>query len=117
VIVFRTVEAWGDPQDPLSRAIPSVRLDDVRASDAIGLVASTLGAPEHATNNFSDSRHFSVDLPPGTVLDLLNAVVRSHGELTWDLSERRASGSAPNGYRHTIWFLLFSGGGSGFDVP
>jgi hypothetical protein len=117
VIVFRTVEAWGDPQDPLSRAVPSVRLDDMRASAAIGLVASTLGAPEHSTNNFSDSRHFSVDLPPGTVLDLLNAVVRSHGELTWDLSERRASSSSPNGYRHAIWFLFFSGGGSGFDVP
>jgi hypothetical protein len=118
VIVFRTGEAWGDPHDLLSRVVPGAKLDDMRGSDAIGLVASTLGAPAHATNNFSDSRHFSIDLPHGsTVLDLLNAVVRSHGELSWELSELRASSSRPNGYRHALSFSFFSGTGSGFDVP
>ncbi len=37
VIVFRPLEAWGNPYDPLFRVIPSVRLDDVPGSEAVGL--------------------------------------------------------------------------------
>jgi hypothetical protein len=120
VIVFRPVEAWADPYDPLFRLIPSVRLDDVPGSEAVGLVRSMLRAPEPATDkssDFSDSRHFSIDLPQSTMLDLLNAVVRSHGELTWDLSDVDRSRLSPEGYQHTMTFHNFHGTGLGFDFP
>jgi hypothetical protein len=117
VIVFRPVEAWADPYDPLFRIIPSSRLDDVPLAKAAGLVASALGAPEH-TNDSNDSRHFSIDLPQATVIDLLNAVVRSHGELTWGWSAEQPTHPRPTGYRHMITFWSFHGWGSfGFDVP
>jgi hypothetical protein len=120
VIVFRPVEAWADPYDPLFRLFPSVRLDDVPGSEAVGLVRSRLRAPEPATDKlseFSDSRHFSIDLPQATMLDLLNAVVRSHGELTWDLSDVPSIRLIPAGYKHTMTFHNFHGTGIAFDVP
>ena len=120
VIVFRPLEAWSDPYDLLFRVIPSVRLDDVLGSEAVGLVKSRLRAPEPATDkssDFSDSRHFSIDLPQATMLDLLNAVVRSHGELTWELSLVPPSRRSPEGYQHTMTFHNFSGTGIGFDFP
>jgi hypothetical protein len=109
-----------DPYDPLFRLIPSVRLDDVPGSEAVGLVKSRLRAPEPASNkssDFSDSRHFSIDVPQATMLDLLNVVVRSHGELTWDLSDVPSFRLIPDGYKHTMTFHNFHGTGIGFDFP
>src|SRR6202043_3358 len=41
VIVFRPVESWSDPQDPLSRSIPDVSLHDVPISEAVRLILSS----------------------------------------------------------------------------
>jgi len=63
-----------------------VQLHDVPASKAIAAFGAALaGAPQ--LNGFPDTRSFSVDVPQGTLFDLLNAISRAHGELSWAWEE------------------------------
>jgi hypothetical protein len=118
VIVFRPVQAWLDASHPLFRLVTPVRLDDVTVSKAIGVVASALGAPEHARNSFPDSRTFSIDLPQGSILDLLNGIARSHGQLYWGWEVHTAEDRKLfSGRRFTVHFSVLGGGGHGFAVP
>jgi hypothetical protein len=117
VIVFRPLQAWLDTSHPLFRLVAPVRLDDVTASKPIGVVASALGAPEHAHNNFPDSRAFSIDLPQGSILDLLNGIARSHGQMYWEWNVNTAEDRKLSGRRFTVLFSVLGGGGQGFAVP
>jgi hypothetical protein len=118
VIVVRPVDAWADGDHPLFRLVNKVRLDDVPMSEALGLVTSLLGSPEHRRASFPDARRVSVDLPQGTMLELLNAVARSHGEMCWQWEELSASHPQfMNGRRYSVMFTPFGGGGLGFAVP
>jgi hypothetical protein len=117
VIVFRPVQAWLDTSHPLFRLVAPVRLDDVTASKAIGVVTAALGAPEHARNSFPDSRRFSLDLPQGSVLDLLNGIARSHGQMYWGWEVQTGEDRKLSGRRFTVHFSVLGGGGHGFAVP
>jgi hypothetical protein len=82
VVVIRPRDAWNDSGNPLSRRVAALRL----LNEPIGAVLRTaLGAVgEPASHDaFPDSKKVWLDAPPGTVLDLLNAVVRAHGGLFW----------------------------------
>jgi hypothetical protein len=58
----------------------------------------------------------SLDLPQGTVLELANAIVRAHGELTWALGAEPPLDGAAVGYTHTLTFSLMGGIGLGFGA-
>jgi hypothetical protein len=118
VIVFRPVAAWSDASNPLFRSVERVRLDAATVSQAIGLFMSMLGAPEHTRNSFPDTRTFTVDFPGGSVLDLLNGIARSHGEMSWEWEpltpeDQKFSG----GRRFSVLISVLGGGGRGFAVP
>ena len=83
VIVLRPVTAWRDPASPLYHTVNELRLEDTTVAKAIGAFTTRVGSPEHARNSFPDTRTFTVDVPQGTVLDLLNGIARAHGELYW----------------------------------
>jgi hypothetical protein len=118
VIVFRPVDAWADADDPLYRLVNNVRLADVSTAEALGLVASLLDPPVPRRAFVPDTRRVTVDLPQGTILELLNAVVRSHGEMSWQWEEASASvRRASEGRGHHMMFTLFGGSGVGFLVP
>ena len=55
----------------------------------------------------------------GTMLELLNAIGRSHGEMCWQWEELSAAQRRiMDGRRHSVMFTLFGGsGGLGFAVP
>jgi hypothetical protein len=118
VIVLRPVRAWLSSENPLFRLMPAVALHEVPASAAIAQVGSALaGAPEY--NDLPDTHTFSVDLPRGSLLDLLNPISRAHGELSWiwediPAEERR---QMPRGLRHRLTFSLGLGVGISFPVP
>jgi len=116
VIVVRPVRAWLDSQDPLFRSIRSVHLQDVQASKPIDLVLAALGRAE--ASGFPDTRLFSISLPEGPLLDLLNEMSRQHGELSWVWREipPNEKNDYPRTYRYEITFYL-RGFGSGFAVP
>jgi hypothetical protein len=122
VIVFRPVECWSDPLDPLSRPIPDVSLHDVPISEPVRLVLSSLGRVEAALT-LNEKKKVSIALRQATVLDLLNATAQSHGEVFWEWGNIPPAHLGPEwqtplNYRHTLRFWFFDpGGGPAFDVP
>lgn len=118
VIVFRPVNAWHDPENPLFQLIGDVKLSDATMSEAVGTVTSRLGSTVHGNARFPDTRRVTVDLAQGSVLELLNAVAAAHGQLCWtfetlSVADQRFMG----GRRHRITFSPFGGGAMGFAVP
>jgi len=119
VIVFRPVGAWTDADDPLFRLVNDVRLDNAPMSEAVGLVTTLFGSTVHGGVPFPDARRVTVDLPQGTMLEVLNAIARSHGEMCWQWEEVSAAQRRfMDGRRHSVMFALFGGSaGLGFAVP
>ena len=119
VIVIRPATAWLDPRDPLFRIVPAIRLDNVTVSKALAALREALGGSGTPTA-VADTRTFSIDVPPGrTVLDVLTAISRAHGELSWAWEEPSIDdvSHSPADYRYTLWVTIPAGGvrsGHGF---
>lgn len=114
VIAVRPVSAWNDSNSLLFRQVAPVQLTDVSPQAAVLRVAQVLGRAEPLS--FPDGRPLSVDLPEGTVLDLVNAILRAHGELTWELTPETNREAVRQGYRYTLSFGVMGGGGVGFAL-
>ena len=117
VIALRPVNAWLASDNPLFQLVPAVQLQDVPASKAIAKVSALLSAPRQT--EFPDTRAFSVDVPRGTLFDLLNAISRAHGELSWAWEEIPADEKnlISQGLRHRITFSVRRGVAQGLAVP
>jgi hypothetical protein len=90
VIVFRPISAWNDAKNPLNRYIGSRSWEDVTLSDALDrAVAIVTGVPYHTIASPLDDRRFNVKVTNATVIELLNGIVRAHGELVWHVGYRR----------------------------
>jgi hypothetical protein len=113
VVVIRPVVAWHDTKHVLSAPVSGIDLRDVAADEALALAARLLGHLD-GRNSFQDTKRFSVSVPSGNVLDVLNAIVRAHGELTWtldwNLSRRRRTDPV---YSLTLWMKY---GGQGIAI-
>jgi hypothetical protein len=55
-----------------------------------------------------------LDLAPGTALDLLCALARTHGDLVWVFEELEAEDRKATGLGHRLWWLA---GGTGRGIP
>jgi len=118
VIVFRPVPAWRDALNPLFLPVPEVQLRRVTLSTVMGVIASALKGPEHASNTIVDTRRMSIDIPAGSVLDLLNAAAKAHGQLTWQFDEMSAADRRLAGARRHLIRVWISGSGAfGLMVP
>ena len=114
VIVIRPATSWTDPDHALFRIVRPVRLIDVSPQDAVQRLARELGYPHPLS--FPGGKLLTLDLPQGTVLDLANAIVRAHGELTWTLEPEPPLDGARAGYRYTFTFSVMGGSGLGFGA-
>jgi len=87
VIVVRARDAWNDANDPLNRRVGNVRLHDLTSFTAFDAVAHLLYPGEQreyfAGLRAPTGRSIDIDVPDGTIADVLNAVTRSDGELGW----------------------------------
>jgi hypothetical protein len=115
VIVVRPATAWNDPEHLFSKSVPAVRLIDVSPQAAVERLAKQLGHPDPLAG-IPHGKLLSIDAPPSTVFDLANAILRAHGELTWELSPETHRESIEQGYRYTLTFGVMGGGGLGFGV-
>ncbi|MET0164748.1 MAG: hypothetical protein ABW318_07070 [Vicinamibacterales bacterium] len=84
---------------------------------AIGAAMSLLGAPENSRNSFPDSRTFSLNLPRGTVLEMLNGIARAHGEVSWEWQENTPEDKEFFGGRRFLILFSLRRGGHGFAIP
>jgi len=110
VVLFEPVEQFG--ARPLDAPAPPVRLGETKGADALAVAAALLGAPRSTDIHFGDTKPFVLDAPDGTIRSLLNAIVRSHGELVW-IFERTTTNAGVFPYT-----LLFMSGphGSGLGL-
>lgn len=114
VIVVRPAAAWRDPDNLLFRLVPPVQLTEVLPGEAVGRVARELGHPSPLT--MPRGALISLNQPQGTLLDLVNALIRAHGEMMWDLTPETDPATIQQGYRHTLTFFVMGGSGTGFAV-
>jgi hypothetical protein len=114
VIVIRPVASWTDPNHALFRIVGPVRMIDVSPQEAVQRLARELGYPHPLS--FPGGKSLTLDLPQGSVLDLANAIVRAHGELTWTLEPEPPLDGAKMGYKYTFTFSVMGGSGLGFGA-
>ena len=112
VVVLRPSAAWDLMNHPLQTRIQPVVMRNVRARNALSVVAAYLGGPQYRDTQLGDTRRFSVQLEEGTVIDLLNAAVSAHGELAW------AFETIPGDRSFPFMVMMYSGDtGFGCGVP
>lgn len=111
VIVLRPAAAWTDRDDVLHRNVAAIRFDDVGIADAMAITVGLFGQTLHATqrNDLGDQKRFNLDLPPGTVIDALNGIVRAHGALAWGLEPFPPTPPAPGSVVSPFMVSLVSG--------
>jgi hypothetical protein len=86
VLIVRPVAAWNDPNAFLHRTV-SVAFANQNVGGALNAVLTAIGPTrffgERTFNTPEMDRTFTVSLDGTSVLDALNAVVRTHGRLQW----------------------------------
>jgi hypothetical protein len=116
VIVFRPVRAWLDGSDLLFLPVKPVQLHRASLTAAVLVIASSLGTPSHGV--VADTRRISIEAPGGSVLDLLNATAKAHGELSWQFEEMSKSDQRLHeGYRYMLTITIFGAAGHVILVP
>lgn len=121
VIVLRPAAAWTDRNNPLHRNLDAIRFADVGDVDALSLMVAMFGQELDASQRTAsgDARRFDLDLPPGTVLEALNGIVRAHGKLSWAIEPVRAKGPLAPGTTLSpfmVWLGTDSGGAHGIGI-
>jgi len=117
VVVFRPVWAWTDMTDVLLRGVGSIKLEDVQANDVMRIVARLFGETLFPGNGPGDPKHFSVDLPPGSVIEALDGIVRAHGTMAWAFEPTTPTPLAPGSVSSPYTVSLIGGRvGAAFGV-
>jgi hypothetical protein len=116
VLVIRPVLASSDPSHFLHQTLRSWNLTDERLGGALNAIQSALsGLPlargdQYAMRTPEGERRFSVALNATSILEALNASVRAHGSMWWEV--RYCLPAARYEYA-TITFYTFDGSGLG----
>jgi hypothetical protein len=109
VIVVRPAEAWADKKNPLSLPAGEVSWNDVTPVQALTYIGDLI--LDHSVIPVRDpdpkAKHFSIVLASGSILDVLNEVVRVHGGLMWSAARAKGERSAAP---PTVSFTWLDGG-------
>lgn len=89
VAVVRPVLASADPDNLLNQPVQDIDWQDVTAEEALrnvrALIHGSSNVPPTPPVSEHDGRRLSVRVRSGSVLDVLNEIVRAHGELMWSV--------------------------------
>jgi hypothetical protein len=116
VIVIRPGALWTNPDDALNQPMPGLYGDALHAQDVLtGVMTTMVGTHTSlSTPATLDSKRFSLDVPSGTVLDILVAAARVHGGLMWSVPD---APRGPDQAGFSLRFDTFAGGGAGITGP
>jgi hypothetical protein len=115
VIVMRPVEAWTDPENMLNFKTSSFALENATLGSALHAVMSALDgwtrADEVSFAGRTDqgSRLFSVKTGPTSAGGAIDAIVRAHGVMWWELKDFVVAGKD----QRVLWLRTFDGSGLG----
>jgi hypothetical protein len=114
VAVVRPAAAWADPKNVLNFESASFTLQDTNLDDAVEAIASAIDdrearwvAPQAARTN-QGSRQFSVKTGPTSLGGALDAIIRAHGDATWELKD--FGPADPNRFMKMLSLYTFDGG-------
>jgi hypothetical protein len=117
VIVLRPLAAWGDAADVLNTPLATFDVNQQHMGGALGvLVSQVLGRRRigMATANLrteEGNRAFSVHVTDTTVLGALNAIVRAHGAMWWEVQDHSyVVNGQPD---RMVWLYTHDGSGLG----
>ena len=85
VVVMRPIAAWNDSGHPLARLVPPVHLDHATGGQAVDALKEATGHPGPPVNAFPNTPPLTVSFDGGRLIDLLQAIVKAHGEMAWSL--------------------------------
>ena len=89
VIVVRPVLASADPHNLRNQPVRDINWRDVTAEQAFVNVRKLINESSNVPSTFAGSDHdarlLSIRVQSGSVLDVLNEIVRAHGELMWSV--------------------------------
>jgi hypothetical protein len=114
VIVIRPHESWGDANHPLFRLAPAIDVGDVTIDQPVAACLRVL-TRDDAYVSLGDSRHFALRTVEGPVLDLMMAVARAHGQVSWVFGPADPA-EVRRGFPFHIEVRMMHGGGGGFLV-
>lgn len=120
VVVVRPADAWADPKNLLNFKTSSFALEGVNLGAALDAVASALHGKQRldgdtlANRTEQGSRLFSVKTGPTSAGGVMDAIVRAHGDMWWELQDFDADVVAKG--RRMLWFYTFDGSGLGTAV-
>jgi hypothetical protein len=104
VVVMRPVESWGRGDHLLGGPAGPAHLRDARISQAFDALRSAVDASRRwPALPFGDEERISVEFAGGTVLELVNAIVRANGRLSWSLTSEE--GLFPLERSTTVWIV------------
>ena len=92
VLVIRPLQAWGEREHFLHRTLTSFEIENRNLDGITQLVRQVLAdrpvsdQPDRVINTEEGDRRLSLELSGTSIYDTLNAIVRAHGALTWQLS-------------------------------
>ena len=116
VIVFRPVTAWSSSRSPFRRPIDAIRLRDTSLQSGMQTLATGLGVTQRI--QFDDNHRFSIDAPAGSLLDMLNAIVRAHGHSSWHWTPTDATVRTYSpGMLHRLSVRSMTGSSVGYLLP
>jgi hypothetical protein len=114
VIILRPADAWGNPDDFLEARLPAFAVEETTFMAALYALATPLAGFQLSGDvgpnpTEQEARRFSLSLKDTTVVAALNAIVRRHGALTWEVNYCKPS--ARYGYAHFSFRTFDSRGG------
>ena len=112
VVVIRPSGLSRDRDDALNRQIRGVRGTHLRLEDVLTRVTAAVAGPGSSPDvpPGIDSGDFALDVPSGSVLDVLVAAARAHGGVMWS-APSGTEGRSRAGF--SLGFRTFAGGGAG----
>jgi hypothetical protein len=116
VVVVRPVVATTDSMNPLNRQIGPIDWEGVTAEEALArtIALAANQAPPPGIESVVDRKLLSVRVSNGTILDVLLATARAHGEAVWSIPG--IAGRARNG-AWSVNLTTFDGRGVQKAVP
>jgi len=118
VVVMRPVNAWADATNPLNFKTSSFTLEDTTLGSALNAVVAALdGKPRLDGEMFANrteqgSRLFSVKTGPTSAGGAIDAIVRAHGDMWWELKDFVVAGQD----QRVLWLRTFDGSGLGAPI-
>ena len=115
-IVVRPISLSSNPNDPLNQKVSGVRGGRLHLEDLLARITAAVpgSSASPAPPAAVDPQEFRVEVPGGTVLDVLVAAARAHGSVMWSVPD---VSRGPDQAGFSLGFMTFTGAGAGVRGP